>query len=221
VYGRGLARAFAADAQNRTFTISEQVPFTADQQDLTATAGRLLAGAPGVIVVLGGADDGTRLLAALDTTTQGRERPEVIVNDAIRSGRQAIPALSDEFREVITGVAPFAKPVGAEAEGFFTTNAVDCVNLIALATVQARSDSPRDVQAQMAAASVGGRGCVSFADCLEKIDAGLQIDYNGQTGSVELSTTTGDLASGWFEVFKFDEEGVDFPVEPGSPTQVS
>ena len=46
-----------------------------------------------MIVVLGGADDGTRLLAALDAATQGRERPEVIVNDAIRGGRQAIPSL--------------------------------------------------------------------------------------------------------------------------------
>lgn len=220
VYGRGLAQALADDAQNRTFTISAEVPFTADQEDLTATADQLVTGAPGVVVVLGGPDDGTRLLAALDIATQGRERPEVIVNDAIRSGRQAIPALSDEFREAITGVAPLAKPVTGEADGFFTANAVDCVNLIALAAVQARSDSPRFIQSQMAAASVGGATCVSFADCLEKINDNLLIDYNGQTGSVELSTTTGDLVRGWFEAFAFDPEGVDFKIEPGSPFQV-
>jgi branched-chain amino acid transport system substrate-binding protein len=220
VYGRGLAQAFADDAQNRTFTISAEVPFTADQEELAATADQLLTGAPGVVVVLGGPDDGTRLLAALDTATQGRERPEVIVNDAVRSGRQAIPSLSDEFREAITGVAPLAKPVTGEAEGFFTANAVDCVNLIALAAEQARSDSPRFIQAQMAAASVGGATCVSFADCLEKINDNLLIDYNGQTGSVELSTTTGDLVRGWFEAFAFDAEGVDFKIEPGSPFQV-
>ena len=72
----------------------------------------------------------------------------------------------------------------------------------------------------MASASVGGRGCVSFADCVEKLGADLQIDYNGQTGSVELSTTTGDLTRAWFEVFAVDEAGVDYPVEPISPTQV-
>ena len=220
VYGRGLADSFTADAQNRTFTITDEVPFTADQEDLTETVDRLLTGAPGVIVVLGGADDGTRLLAALDTATQGRERPKVIVNDAIRSGRQAIPALSDEFRSVVTGVAPLAKPVTlGDAEGFFTANAVDCVNLIALAAVQGRSDSPLTIQTNMAAVSVGGANCVSFADCVEKLGSGLQIDYNGQTGSVELSTTTGDLTRGWFEVFAFDEAGVDYP-QPISPTQV-
>ncbi len=218
VYGRGLAEAFTADAANRTFTISAQVPYSADDENLSAPVAELIAGAPGVIVVLGGPDDGTRLLAEIDTATQGRQLPDVIVNDAVRAGRQAISSLSNEFRDKVTGVAAYAKPfTDLSAEGFFTANAVDCVNLIALAATQADSDSPSKIQANMAAVSADGRSCVSYADCVEKLQDGLQIDYNGQTGSVELSTTTGDVTRGLFEWFGFDEAGVDSERDPGSP----
>jgi branched-chain amino acid transport system substrate-binding protein len=97
-----------------------------------------------------------------------------------------------------------------DAPGFYTANAVDCVNLIALAAVQAGSDDPARIQTNMAAVSREGRKCTSFADCVEQVGNRLQIDYDGISGSADLSTTTGDLAKGSFEVFAFDAEGVDF-----------
>ena len=67
----------------------------------------------------------------------------------------------------------------------------------------------------MASVSVGGRPCASFADCASKLgeDPNLRINYDGLSGDVELSTTTGDLVSGMFTAFNVDDEGVDQPLD--------
>jgi branched-chain amino acid transport system substrate-binding protein len=210
-YGRGLKDAFVEEVDKRN-EVSLQTPvgFSADQEDLTGVAQQLLGDGPGVIVVLGDADDGTRLLQAIDVATSGIAPPEVVVNDAIRDGRQAIQALSAEFRARLSGVAPVATTmVEGGPEGFFTANAMDCVNLIALAAIQAGSDDPGEIKKNMASVSAGGQVCTEFADCAERLAGGLSIDYTGYSGDVELSTTTGERTRAWFEAFGFDAEGVD------------
>ena len=212
-YGRPLRDMFAAEAAARAISVETPIGFSADELELDQVAEAILASTPSVVVVLGDADDGTRLLTALDAATAGTEPPLVIVNEALRDGRQTVQSLSSEFRDQVIGVAARARAAAAEFDGFYTANAVDCVNLIALSAVQAQSDSPKAIQAQMAAVSDGGRQCISFADCVEKLGQGLQINYNGLSGSIELSSTTGDLTRSWFEVFTFDEEGVDEEAE--------
>ena len=97
-----------------------------------------------MIVVLGDADDGTRLLAALDAATRGTTPPQIIVNDAIRERPAGDPGVDSRVPRSVSGVAPIASSVGrGRPEGFFAANAVDCVNLIALAAIQAESDDSR------------------------------------------------------------------------------
>jgi branched-chain amino acid transport system substrate-binding protein len=198
------------EAARKRLTITAEVPFSGDQEDLSTEAERLLADDPGVVVVLGDSDDGGRLLAALDAATVTGVPNRVIVNDALRSARQTIQGLSDEFRTVLEGVAPLAQSTveGAPA-AVFAGHAADCLNLIALAAEQAGSDSPRRISANMAAVSVGGRACAAFADCVVFIDNGLQIDYNGFSGAVDLSSTSGDPTRATFEAFSFGDDGVE------------
>jgi branched-chain amino acid transport system substrate-binding protein len=210
-YGRGLKNAFTDEVSERSeVTLGATVGFEADQEDLSDVAEQLLADGPGVIVVLGDADDGTRLLRAIDVATSGITPPEVVVNDAIRDGRQGIQALTPEFRARLSGVGPVATTmVDGGPDGFFTANAVDCVNLIALAAIQAGSDDPGEIKKNMASVSSGGQVCTEFADCAQRLGDGLSIDYSGFSGDVELSTTTGERTRAWFEAFGFDSEGVD------------
>jgi branched-chain amino acid transport system substrate-binding protein len=210
-YGRGLREALVAEIKSRgRLEVVAEVGFGSDEENLTGQATQLLADTPGVVVVLGDADDGGRLLAALDAEANRINPPEFIVNDAIRTARQTIQNLSSSTRLRLTGVAPLAGSTSIESpEGFFAAHAADCVNLIALAAVQAGSDAPNRIRANMASVSTGGRVCTGFAPCAERLEEGLQIDYNGLSGSVELSSTTGDPGRGWFESFGFDAEGVD------------
>jgi branched-chain amino acid transport system substrate-binding protein len=213
-YGRPLRDAFVAEAAARGISLTDPVGFSPDDEDLRPVVTRLLEPAPGVVVVLGDADDGTRLLAELDTLTTFTARPLVMTNEALRGGRQTIQTLSESFRAGLTLIAPRADAVLTDFEGSFTGNAVDCVNLIALSAVQAGSDAPRQIQSQMASVSAGGAACDSFVDCTRQLDKGLQINYNGLSGSVDLSSTTGDLEESWFEVFSFNAEGADVSEGP-------
>jgi branched-chain amino acid transport system substrate-binding protein len=210
-YGRALADTLVDEIESRNrLEVLAEVGFSGDEEDLSGKAAALLGESPGAVIVLGDADDGSRLLAALDTGDDGVTPSQFIVNDAIRSARQIIQNLSSSFRLRLTGIAPLAvTPTAVEPEGFFTAHATDCVNLIALAAVQAESDTPNRIRANMASVSTGGRVCNDFARCSERLAEGLQIDYNGASGSVDLSSTTGDPVRAWFEAFGFDDEGVE------------
>ncbi len=215
-YGRGLLGAFRREAAARSLPVSAQVGFNPDLLDLGPVAVELLADEPGVVVVLGDADDGSRLLSALDSATANSSVPLVIVSEALRNGGPTIQSLSPRFLARLSGIAPYARSVALGIDGFFTAHAIDCVNLIALAAVQAGSDAPRSMQTQMAAVSASGRSCVSFEDCIDRLDQGLQIDYNGASGTVELSSTTGDVTRANFEEFRFDDASADDVGEPFS-----
>jgi branched-chain amino acid transport system substrate-binding protein len=94
-------------------------------------------------------------------------------------------------------------------EGFFTAHAVDCVNLITLATIVAGSDDPARIKAKVGEVASGGRVCTSFDSCVSLLDQDLQIDYNGYSGSVDLSNSAGDPTRAWFESFGFDDDGIE------------
>lgn len=205
-YGRGLENALTEAMAERPVPIATSVGFVAEQNDLTPVADELLAEEPGVIVVLGDADDGSRLLAALDA--EASDPPQIIINDSIRSARQIIQGLSPTFLERLVGVAPLSDPGTGEAPmGFFVAHAIDCVNLIALATTEAESDNPVEIRKNVVAVSTGGRTCQSFEACAALADQNLGIDYNGLSGPVDLSNTTGDPVRARFEIFGFDDAG--------------
>ncbi len=210
-YGRGLVEALTREiSQRRQFEVLASVGFSGDEEDLSAAAAEILADDPGVVVVLGDAGDGGRLLTALDAATAADEIPPIIVNDAIRGARQTLQGLSTEFRRQVAGVAPLAATVRPDGpEGFFTAHAIDCFNLIALATIAAGSDAPARIRTNMAGVSTGGRICQTFEQCATLLQQGLRIDYDGYSGDLELATATGDPTRAWFETFRFDGNGAD------------
>lgn len=205
-YGRGLARALIVEIeQRRRQLVVEDVAFSPDQEDLSPVVDQLLEGSPGVVVVLGDADDGGRLLTALDTQAPNGTF-QVVVNDSIRTAA-AIPQLSPGMLARLTAIAPVSTT--AQAPGFFTAQVADCVTLIALATVEANSDDPSEIRLWMAPVSGGGRQCTSFADCIELQEQNLQIDYNGRSGPIEWSSTSGDPTRAPFVQFGFDAGGLE------------
>jgi branched-chain amino acid transport system substrate-binding protein len=209
-YGRGLEESFDDAMDGRAPTVS--VGFGADQDDLSGVAAELLEGDPGVVVVLGDVDDASRLLLELDDAA-GDDPPQVLINDSIRQARAVIQGLTPTFRDQLTGIAPRSFPapgVEDEPSGFFVSHAVDCLNLIALAVMEAGSDDPSEFKRAVSSVSTGGRACATFEACAGFLGENLEIDYNGISGRVELSAG-GDLQSAWFDIFQFDEDGNEIP----------
>jgi branched-chain amino acid transport system substrate-binding protein len=223
VYGRAFARAVADELQFRNLQLVDRVAFAASDSDLTDNVTTLFSQDPGVIIVLADADTGARILAEIGINAAVRRPavPRILVNDAIRMARssQLLRDLPNRVRTQILGISPLSVPT--DTNGFsapFAAHANDCVNLIALAAERSGSDDPLRIASSVAGVSVGGSVCVSFEDCRNRLELGLQIDYVGASGPLRLSSRTGDPTLGLFQRFTFDFEGKDVS---GSPFDAS
>jgi len=218
-YGQSLARAVTEALEDQPITVVDAIPFSARDEDLGGPASRVTQSDATVTVVLADSNDGTRFLEALgQSDTTGIDA--VILNDAIRNPNSAqhIEALDPELRSKVFGVAPQAES-SVEDEpfdppGVFAANGFDCVNLIALSAAKANSDAPGDIAAQMTNVSTGGSVCRDFVTCIQSLEAGLQIDYDGPSGVTELQGGNGDPSRAIFDLFVFDETGRDQLVGP-------
>lgn len=213
-YGRPFADAVEASLADELIAAVDRISFAADDDDLADEAAMLAASDTQVMVLLAGAEDGTAFLEALDDNdTSGLAT--IVVNDALRNptAPQRIQGLDPDLRAKIVGLAPQADSGNPDAPfdppGPFAANAYDCVNLIALATVRAGSDVPREIARQLAQVSVSGSACDTFAECVETISSGLAIDYNGPSGVTDLLIRTGDPSRATFDRFVLDESGRD------------
>ncbi len=211
-YGRPFAEAVEAALVQREIAVVESIPFTGRDDDMGDEAAAAAAtGAPS-LVVIAAAEDGTNRLNALGQVDHDSVST-IMVTDAMRAPDppQIISDLDPDLRSKIRGVAPEAASADPDdpwdPPGFFAVNAYNCVNLIALAALQADSDSPRQIAGQMSAVSANGAVCNSFAACAEHFRNGRQFDYDGPAGELELLARQGDPSIGTFQVFGFDETG--------------
>ena len=215
-YGRGLARAAKDEiAERGVLEIVNEVPFSGDLEDLSGPAGTVLADSPGVVILLADAVNGGRFLSAIDAMVVDDEVPQFVLNDAIRTARQAISSLSPVARARLTGIAPAAEStVDDGPEGAFAGHAVDCLNLIALAVQRSQSDAPSVFRRDVAAVTVAGQQCDTFEECNDLLNQDLQIDYNGASGIIDMSGTTGDRIRATFDRFGFEADGTERPLSP-------
>lgn len=85
----------------------------------------------------------------------------------------------------------------------YSTEAYDATILAALAAIVAGDDGGRSIAATLIDVSVGGIKCTSFGECLDVLKTQDDIDYDGLSGSVDL-TGAGDVESGYYGVYAYD-----------------
>ena len=163
---------------------------------------------------------GWPMLQAIADVFASDDPPFIFINDAMRTPptTDIVADLPTEFRELILGVSPVVPPAlppeGTELAGAYATNALDCLNLIALATVVAGTDDPTAIAADMIDASFVGTLCSSFAVCLNIAEDSRNFNYQGPN-SIDLSSR-GDPRHGRVGTFRFDATGLDVPDAPAT-----
>jgi hypothetical protein len=220
-----FGRPFAQQATGRLIGPEVEVsdrPFAADisPEQLTAFVTELAELAPRTILVIADSQHGWAMLDAISEVF-ATDAPFIIVNDALRDppNRDVVRNLPPEFREQIQGLSPTVPPSPSEPPGAYATNALDCLNLIALATVEAGTDDPNAIAAEMLNVSVGGSLCNTFAACRDIAEDDRNVNYQGPN-SVDL-TTRGDPARGRISTFDFDASGLDVPTGVLQVTELS
>jgi branched-chain amino acid transport system substrate-binding protein len=220
VYGQAFAEAVRSALAALAIEVLADVPYDPQAEVHTEEVAAVLGVNPPVVALIGDNDVGVRMVTEL-IDAAGSPTPLIVTNDAVRRPAQPalLAALTSAQRARIKGVAPTVLPqstdlldqfglVAGDPSTAFASQAIDCVNLIALAAIQAQSDQPTAVANALNSVSRGGSSCRDFPTCAALLDEGRNIDYDGFEGLVRLDSN-GDVTVGRFERFSFDADGID------------
>lgn len=217
-YGQTFVANVSKALRRKGIEQTAAIPYDPNNQSIASAAGRIAATGAGVVVVIGDATSGPVMLDAIDAAP-GSTRPIYIVNDAMRRPTTSTEPFGGSLSSRVTGVSP---PAFSSDEQFiaqlnappgdnspYAANAYDCVNLIALAALEASSTQPTSIAAQIPSVSDSGTPCNTFVACRTGIQSGSNINYDGPGGPVSLNSN-GDVAAATYDEFGFDSTGRDY-----------
>ncbi len=104
--------------------------------------------------------------------------------------------LNDDFRERLLGVDPELNDFTYGAESY------DAVIASALAAEVAGKDSGKAIASELIGVTREGEKCTTYADCVELVRAGTDIDYDGVSGPIELNGT-GSPSAATIGIFEY------------------
>lgn len=219
-YGRPLANALQAALQRRNLNVTAFIGFAPGDDEFGSEAKKLVTSG-GAIALIGDPNAGSRMLAALGSST-GVHPQNIVVNDALRQpmSLSLLGSMSADTRAQIFGVSQSVLTESGDlldairqltnqaATGLFATQAYDCANLLMLAAQQGGSTTAEVIASQIPTVSSGGSVCDTFAQCKSLLAEGRGIDYNGPGGLLQIGAN-GDLVTARFDEFSFDSSGRD------------
>jgi neutral amino acid transport system substrate-binding protein len=215
-YGKALSDAVAASAGQAGLEVLATAGFKPGEAGSAAEAAGKAA--PGAVIVI--ARDGAQgALAELAGT--GVDGKQLILSDGVfaRYGSGLASGYLEGARAVVPGQLPgadFQARLLAVDAGLkdvsFAAEAYDAVTLAALAAARAQDDAGRSIAANLIAVSGGsaegpagegtGEGCPSYKDCLARLKAGPEVNYDGESGQVAFDAN-GDITTATFTVFTY------------------
>jgi len=217
-YGRPFEQVLQSRLRARGILVDASVGFSIDDEGYSTEAARLVNSGTGAIALIGDAEAGSRMLAALAAATKTEPR-DIVINDALRQpwSLSLLGSVSEASRERIVGVSPevltanqelLAQVAATDATGLFAGQAFDCANLFMLAAEKTGSSSPKAIAGAIPDISSVGSTCARFVTCSDLIAEGRSIDFGGADGLLTIGSD-GDPVSARFEQFAFDPTGRD------------
>lgn len=186
--------------------------------DIAAIAQELLDDGPDAVLIAGFEGDTAAIIDAV-ASGNGGVVPFALYGTAANTGGGLAelvesPALvTDMVGTFLAGAvdADFLDQLGGLDDPTYAAEAYDGVVLAALAALAGQSDSAGSIADQIVEVSRAGTACSGFAECAALLDDGVDIDYQGRSGVVDL-TDDSELAAGSVLVFRYDAAG-DFVFE--------
>jgi branched-chain amino acid transport system substrate-binding protein len=219
-YGRRLGDSVQQHAARAGLRVVTAIAYDQNNREYRDLAARLFSATPPeALALIGSASVGAKVLSTL--RTNGGAQTPIFVNDAMRGAGAVLskPGASVNWLDRVHGVAALSEPSNPSwakryeestrgAPPTFAAYAYDCVVLIALGALASSSEVPARLAGSVISVSRGGAPCTSFVACRDLIRQGLNIDYVGTSGALDLDDY-GDVSSGSFEQFSFDAAGRD------------
>ena len=161
-------------------------------------ASEALARQPDAVVLIGFPDGIAPVLRVLIAQGKGPTQIPTYGSDGLQNAE--LGALVDPANPAVVasmkGTSPAGAPAGidhpfnarlfaAGVEPFFSASTYDCVVLIALAAVAARSDDPRAIRDHFAKNLTGKTSCTTFLACSDELRRRKAIHYHGASSSFD------------------------------------
>lgn len=216
-YGSLLADTFVRTLRRSGRRPVGVVRYEPDGSDAEAKVAEALSRRPESVVIIGLAEDGAKVVAALLRAGAAPAQMPTYTVDGLQSssfGALADPANPGAVAG-ITGTAPAAAPAGIEnpfnaafaatgVDPVYSAYTYDCTVLLALAAVRAGSDDPAQMRRAFARNLRGRVDCSTFAECKTALQAGKSIHYRGASSRFDRWRGH-EPGTGMYEVWSYDQ----------------
>lgn len=218
-YGTGFGSALKDALTNGGATVTINQAYDPKASDFSAEVTAVKNSAPDAVILIGFNDDGGKYLKEMIAQGIGPDKMAIYTADGMQSSSlyKSVDASKPSVVNGIKGTAPAAAPDGVDSpfiakykatgnDTIFSGYYYDCTILIALAADAAKSDDPAKIKDKMIEVSKGGEKCNTYKSCLDLLNAGKNIDYQGASGPVDL-TDVGEPANGVYDVWAYGPDG--------------
>ena len=219
-YGTGLAEAFRENFEGAGGIIEEFLPYAVDVESFDAEVDALVSAGSDAILVIG-FDESANIVTAMNERSIGPtsdvnvwgvdgnvnlnallEQPEIL-----EGFRQTQPSV--DLGSISEFIDRLVEEMGdEEAATAFGAETYDAVIITALAAVIADADGGAAIAAEINDVTREGTQCTSFALCLELIENGEDIDYDGIGGPYEF-VDAGEPAAASYLIDTYGADGAD------------
>ncbi len=212
-YGQGFAGFLKDELEAKGATIVADVAYDPNGDQFDADVQQAVDAQPDAIALISFPDTGSKIITGLLEsgitadqlyTADGMQSADLIAqvdptDDAALNGMKGTAPTSQGSEAFATAFTEFA-PEGTPQ--IFSAHAYDCAMIIALASAVAGTDDPAAIAQEMVGVTRDGEKCTEFAACIELIEAGTDIDFDGASSSGEW-VPEGEPAAGTYEVWEF------------------
>jgi branched-chain amino acid transport system substrate-binding protein len=199
-YGEGLAGFVTDSFEENGGEVVDTIIYDPNAQNFDAEVQQMVDAAPDAVIIIG-FDETARILTSMIEAGIGPADIPVYGTDgnagnalgesfaeaggaagALEGFKATTPLteLSDDFQARLLAIDPELIDFNYAAESY------DAVIITALAAGIAGTDTPVDVAAEINGVTEGGTACTTYAECLELVEAGEDIDYDGASGPLEF-----------------------------------
>lgn len=211
-YGEGLANAFEDNFTSAGGSLAgDVVIYDPQAASFEAEVGQIKSTNPDSVVLIG-FEESKKIVQELIKQGIGPDKVQLYLVDGnlsntlgedlpdgiLEGTKGTLPGAqaSDEFQARLLEVDSTLKDFSYAAESY------DAVVVLALAAEAAKSDCGTDIATKMVEVTNGGTVCTEYADCLAKLQAGEDIDYDGQSGPIAFDEN-GDPSLATMGVYEY------------------
>jgi len=217
-YGEGLAQFVTESFEGSGGQVVESIIYDPNAPSYDAEVQQIVAADPDAIIVIG-FDESARIITSLIENGVGPGEKAVYGSDGNMGnalgeqfgdqagalegmkGTTPLTPLGEDFQERLLEVDPELVDFNYSGESY------DAVVIIALAAEIADTDAAAAFAEEISGVTRDGEPCADYAACLELVQAGEDIDYDGVIGPIEMSDA-GDPTVASYGVLTFGPDNV-------------